>query len=453
MLFSNAIGVYFREHRVDIHVVQRQLKGYRSLGNLALEGLEGKDPILLRAEVATFLDKVNARFGSVGVCLSPSQVLFRHLSLPAEVEENLDQAIQLQLVNQVPTDPEDYYVQKVVTTDSERNTVEVDLYLAPIEQVRKTVAFLKNLGLPPKYLTMDFFALERLLAGRRDLHQKSVFIADIRQGELGISHFTRGRFVSYAVQALPADPDFSVVERAVEVCASEARLPEEAEIEVFVNVVNPDWIHAVAGANPLYVKSIWDLCHFEPRPEGDALPAVVALLGESGRKPRINLIPSRWEGKPTKVGLVPTIVFCGALALIGGLNFTREGLQIEEANQRLDQQIAQKDREYRKVTGLHKRIVDERKSFDALQSIVKKPMSDITILKELTEKVGPKTYITEYVRADTLMISGLTDNVLDLLSKLSTIKMFKSINMEGSIMKTREGQEHFRLKISLEAKR
>jgi hypothetical protein len=81
--------------------------------------------------------------------------------------------------------------------------------------------------------------------------------------------------------------------------------------------------------------------------------------------------------------------------------------------------------------------------------VIKRPISDLDILRELTEKAGDKTYLSEYVRANNLIVSGYTDSVLDLQTRLTAIRFFKGVNLQGSITKTKEGLEHFRFEIQL----
>lgn len=143
---KTAIGVYYQEDPIDIEVVTKTFSEEQFLGNLALTGTARKDPVLTRMEVQV-LREAEGRAGRRLLALGPDQVAFRHLSLPPEAEENLDQAIQLQLMNFVPSELEDFCIEKIIQQGKEK-TIEVDLYIIPRETL-KIVEFLKSLGSPP----------------------------------------------------------------------------------------------------------------------------------------------------------------------------------------------------------------------------------------------------------------------------------------------------------------
>jgi Tfp pilus assembly protein PilN len=450
MYLRKAIGVLYQEDQLDIEVVARGVTELHFLGNLCLTGISQKDPVLLRSEVEDFLDKLKLKPENVVVGLSPDQIAFRHLTLPAEAEDNLEQVIRLQVMNYVPSDPEEFSIEKVVRKGAD-GAFAVDLYIVPREKVRKIVELLRSIGLPPAAVTLTSFGFERMIALNKDAASRPVFLADLDLNNFSVYVFQEGRFTYFKLAWInPSNKDLPHVLKEVERCASLVRLPEDENIDIFVNVSDSNWEEKLLDESYAFIRYAKEFSPFPERTTHNLKPQAVALQAMDLQRKSFNLIPPEWRERFSTISLIPTFVLAAGLIILLGMNFARVYIQENSYLNMLDRTIQKNEREYRSVQSLRQNISRTRKELETYEDVIKKPLSDLLILRELTEKAGEQTYLSEYVRGENLVISGYTDSVLDLQTRLSAIRLFKSLNLQGSITKTKEGAEHFRFEIQLE---
>ena len=449
---KKAIGVLYYEDQLDIEVVARGFSEVFFLGSTSLTGISQKDPLVIKSELEEFLAQLKIKPDNVVVGLSPDQLAFRHLTLPAEAEENLDQAIRLQVMNIIPSEVEDFSMEKIVRRAAD-GTFEVDLYIIPREKVRKIVELLKSVGLSPGAMTLTCFGFEKLLRmSKRNLHNP-IFLADLDLNNFSVYAFQEGQFSYFKLAWInPASKNIQNVLKEVERCASLVRVNDEDDIEMFVNVSDPNWEEKLLEGSYSFINYAKEFSPFQDRVTHNIKPLAVAIQALDQRRRSFNLIPPEWRERSGSMTLIPTVVLAAGIIILLGLILGRGFFQDSEYVDSLEKNIAKIGRDYRNVMQLRRDLVRARGELDSYQHVIKGHVSDLEILKEVTEKSGEKTYLSEYVRSNNLILSGYTDSVLDLQTRLGAIRYFKSLNLQGSITKTKEGLEHFRFEIQLEEK-
>mgnify|MGYP001210309152 FL=1 len=450
MYLKKAIGVFYHDDDLDIEVVARSFGDIHFLGGLTLSGLSQKDPLVFRSELEDFFAGLKIKPENVVVGLAPDQLAFRRLVLPAEAEDNLEQAIRLQIMNVVPSDTEEFCAEKIVRRSADGKSFEVDLYIIPRERVRKLLDLLRQLGLAPQALTLTALGFERLLKKDGPANQHPVFIADLDLNNFAVHVFQGGRFTYFKLAWInPANKNLQNVLKEVERCASLIQLPDDQDIDVMLNISDSNWQDQLVEGEYPFLRYLKECSPFPERTTLNLKPLSVALQALEHNRRSFNLIPAEWREKSSSISLVPTLILAAGLVLLLGISFTRVYFQESSYNDQLQRNLAKIEREYRSTMQLRRNIVRVRNELDTYQRVIKKPISDLDILRELTEKAGDKTYLSEYVRANNLIVSGYTDSVLDLQTRLTAIRFFKGVNLQGSITKTKEGLEHFRFEIQL----
>ena len=216
MYLRKAIGVFYQEDQLDIEVVARGVTEMGFLGNLSLSGISQKDPVILKSDVEEFFAKLKLKPENVVVGLSPDQIAFRHLTLPAEAEDNLEQVIRLQVMNYVPTDPEEFSIEKVVSRGADGKTFEVDLYIVPREKIRKIIDLLRSIGLPPAAVTLTSFGFERMITLAKLDTANPLFLADLDLNNFAVYVFQEGKFSYFKLAWInPANKDMPHVLKEV----------------------------------------------------------------------------------------------------------------------------------------------------------------------------------------------------------------------------------------------
>lgn len=436
---KTAIGVYYQEDLIDIEVVTKTFSEEQFLGNLALTGTARKDPVLTRMEVQGFFEKLKVVPEGALLALGPDQVAFRHLSLPPEAEENLDQAIQLQLMNFVPSELEDFCIEKIIQQGKEK-TIEVDLYIIPREKLLKIVEFLKSLGITVGGVTLTAFGLEGFINRRGKPPCPYTFVADLDFNHFSIYLFRDGKFSYFKLAWInPMDKNLQNVLKEVERCASLSQMEGEADIEVFVNLSDPNWEDKINPAEYPFIRHLTECSPFPARARGDMLGLAAACQALQTAEPEMNLLPAELRPKPSRLGAVLAILLGCALVVGLLLNVSLEkytGLELKKA---LKAKSADLDKEYGAVLNLKRTVTEAEKKLESYRFVLKKPQSDLVVLKDLTDKINVSSYLFDYVRSDNLVIGGYTDSVLKLQGPeaLGSIKYFRKIIPEGAINKIR----------------
>lgn len=455
MIFlKKVVGVYYGHDRLDIEVIGRTLTESVRLGGISLTELGSRDSLMMKSELINFFDEHKVTPDYVAVALSPDQVAYRHISLPAEVEDNLEQAIRLQMLNVVPSDLDDYCVEKIVRKSDDGKTYEVDVYVVPRDKVRNVLDFLRPLGLHPMCLTLSSFGFEKMLSRNPDLEDKAVFVLDLDKEEAGIHLFTGGRFTAFKQARLDVETaGFDDILHEVEQCAALERVPEDADIELLVNIADPAWGEKLRDREDLPLRFLSDLSVDESAGLRDLRPEAAALQAFGKQKKAFNLLPEDWRSKAASISLVPTLVLAAGVILLLLLNVGRVYIQEAQYVSFLERQIQTVRPQYAEVMKVRQDISRIRKEIETYKQVMgEKSISDLAILRELTEKATDKTYLQRYVRTDKLDIQGFTDSYLELEKRFDTIPFFKSIIPQGSI--TRRGDlEQFHFTIQLEDKR
>jgi len=447
---KKAIGVYYQQHQIDIVVAGRTFSSMEHLGSLRIADYDQKEPFMVKSDIEKFLAELNVTPENIVVVLTPDEVTYRRLVLPTEVEDNLKEAVRLQMLNIVPAEADEYCFEYITRAGDEEDVLEVDLFLLPREKVLKSIEFLKSIGLPPDAVTLNVFGLEKLLAQNRELAEKPVFLVDLETASASIYLFEKGSFSSFRHSLVrPETTELLDILKEVERCSAERRLADDTEIELIFNFSDPAWAERLPEQEPAQFRGLATLAPFDNFTDETLHPGLAAVCGLGKRKKVPNLIPPELRKRSSAANFVPTAILAIATLLLLLANFSRGYIQEANYIHFLEENITKYQDQHREVMRVRRNIEDIRKEIETYQQVLQKPLSDLLILAELTEKVSEKTYLQQYIRSDNLEISGYTDSYQNLTERVETIPLFKSITQRGSI--TKKGDlENFHLIIQLE---
>lgn len=447
MYLRRSIGICIQDERLEIQAAGKTLTGSKALGNLTIDHWMAKEPLMLKSEIQGFLQRHRINPDHVVASLCPDQVMSGTLSLPAEAEESLAQAVNLQLLNITPYDPEEVYAERIVRK-GENGKLEVDLHVIRRDRVQQLLDRFRAAGLVIRQITLSAFAFQQLLEA--DNHTGTCFLLDLEATRVSIYIYRQGRFACYLnVPGENGPPRLDMVLRELEQAARLVRCGDDEEIEVLANVAAAGWIEPLADEKYAFIKPLGGKMPAGERSGKDLKALAAAMLALDANPRDFNLIPADWREKSSLVGLVVTYVLAGILLLLVGLTFVHPYIQETSFEEKLDRHIAELQKDYSAVQQLRVNIQELKKRAEVYRQVLQRPRSDLQILRDLTEKAGPKTYFNEYLRDSKLTIGGYTDSSLELQSRLSTIPYLKNPTMQGSITKNREGLEHFRFEIQL----
>ena len=339
----------------------------------------------------------------------------------------------------IPSEPADFCVERVVRQLPNRS-FSVDLYIVPKEKIVKITGFIKSIGLTVEAVTLSAFSIEHLLGLRGKSPCRFTFVADLDYNNFSLYLFQESCFSSFKLTWInPMDKNIDQVLKEIERLASLNRVTESDEIEVFVNLSDSNWADKIQPQDHGYIRRLTECSPFPNWNGNDVKGLAAACLALNPKGPDVNLLPPTLRPKPVRW---PKLLLAALLALLWVgilMNVTLNEYEVLEFRSALKAKSMEMDKEFGRVTALRKKVAAEEKKLASYQFLLKRPISDLRILKDLSEKVDTNTYLFDYVRTESLIIAGYSDSVLKLQSanSLAAIKYFKKFSMEGSINKVR----------------
>ncbi len=471
MYLKTVISILYSDAELIIDVLGKTFKGVELIARHKIDSFYNKEHLLIRSEIEEFLEELKVPKENVVVGITPDQVAFRKVSLPLEVEDELEDAISLQIMNLIPTDITDFYVEKIVRENKEEKCFDVFLFIIPREKVETILKFFTEIDFYPQWLTITALGYEKLILENEDLKSKDVFICDLSYESFSIYCYKNGRFEYFKHTWIipgPRGKEISQVLKEVEKTASLIRLSEDEDIEIFLNFTDELWREKVDKNEYPFLKNINEIIN-TPVPYNNLNSYATGIFGLKSNRRSFNLIPKEERVFASSISYIPTLVLALVLVLLLFLNLTSGYFQKKEYLGEINQGIVKIKKEYRRVAGIKRKISKSKDEILLLNRLMFHPVSNLDIIKELTEKAGPKTYIDSYNRSvdikpsspkkknnnrlffisDTINISGYTESSIDYQTRLMDVKFFKSVIMTNSVRSNRNNLERFQFKIEI----
>ncbi len=469
MYLKTVISILYSEAELIIDVLGKSFKGVELIARHKIESFYNKEHLFIRSEIENFLESLKIPKENIVVGLTPDQVAFRKVSLPLEVEDELDDAISLQIMNLIPTDITDFYVEKIVRENKEEKCFDVFLFIIPREKVETILKFFTEIDFYPQWLTITALGYERLILSSSDLSSKNVFICDLSYESFSVYCYKKGRFEYFKHTWIipgPRGKEISQVLKEVEKTASLVRLSEEEDVEIFLNFTDELWREKIDKNEYPYLKNINEITDI-PVPYSNLNSFAIGIFGLNSNRRAFNLIRKERRIFASSISYIPTLVLAFVLIILLFLNLTSGYFQKKEYLGEINQGIEKIKKEYKRVAQIKQKISKTKNEIEVLNKLMFHPVSNLDIIKELTEKAGPKTYIDNFNRnvdikpsspkiknrdniffiKDTVNISGYTESSIDYQTRLMDVKFFKNVIMTNSVKSNRNNLERFQFKI------
>jgi general secretion pathway protein L len=147
---SDAIVVQFALPGVNVSRVDK--------GRLVEVGgldLKSTGPVDQKTAFMSLLNKFPGRSGKVAIALPARSVLVKKMRLPLAVEENLENVLGFEMDRNTPfTSDQVYFDYRILHRDVQNNRMELEIAVAPREEVERSVAQLASWGIMPVAVTI-----------------------------------------------------------------------------------------------------------------------------------------------------------------------------------------------------------------------------------------------------------------------------------------------------------
>jgi Tfp pilus assembly protein PilN len=467
--FQSSLGIDFKTNHLILSLLRKSFRKIRLVDYriypLWTEGQREVQEAQWISLITTFISKNEVSKDRVFISIPREKTLFRFLRLPIATKENLRKVLEYEAPKITPFDKEDFWFDfQVLKEEAEW------LYLVAVfvkkEELNPYLSLLKKMGIQPISIQVpavsalnlflyhfhegekegelsvlldvnDPFFEMNILEGKEwkdSFHlplpaeeKEERILQAFQRGEEKDSSLSRAMFFVYGLDATEKGlPNFQETEGM-----KGATSPPVGRIEVGTDESLPDYIYPSIG-----------------------LP----LAGLTETPLKLNLLPLEMRkkvrdyGKTVFLGLLSLAVILGFIW--GGGVYSRYRSELET----LRSEIKKKRPEVEAVERIQKQRTELVSEMAEFAKITRGSVSEVQILKELTELLPPSVWIWQYkFSGREIEISGFADSASELIPLLDKSPLFEKVEFLAPVTKERDRRtgadrerERFKIKMRLE---
>ncbi len=456
---KNSVGVEIRQEDLLISCLKSNFAGGVFTSFKRVAGYRQRDQKEVAGEIEAFFKQERVNRHNIVLGLPRSDIIFRYLDLPKEVEDNLKQVVLYQVQSFEPTEEEKLYYDYLPIRNGLQASKRLHILLV---MVRKSILdshleFMRLLGIRPIAITTGSVALANMFLGtHNDGRGKTFVLADIKPGGIELAVLRNGMVVYGKETTRPGEISWKeLLLGEIELAVGKARLEPDEDIESIVMSGE-----ASAGARQEILDElpgcelIGDRLRFEMPAKNKGLlqeAATSLALAYSGIARRLamklNLLPMERRIHQQRWAYIPTIIFAlGIVVLLVGLAI-HQVVQEKSLVSDLDQQIAKLQGPANAVRNLQAQSLSLEKQIVSLEDILRRRDQNLEILQELTTRLPSDTYLTFYRNNDcSINLNGQSppSSSSDLIPKLEQSPLLKDVATTGTIFKNQQtGKDNF----------
>jgi Tfp pilus assembly protein PilN len=394
--------------------VKRGLNGVRESGRMTLSDFRNHRPEEAGAAYREFLRSQGLSAANAVVALPRRDVLLRTIVLPAEAARALDKAVEYQVDGLHPFEEGGVdYAYSVIGHAEKGEPLHVAVVMIEKGIAASYYDWFSQAGIPISGFTTSAAVLYGLA-----LESAPVYVISKRGQTAEILAVSSA--VSNNVSLLSKEVHVGALDRELQLCRSEMRLADEAEVRT---IEQPDVAYA-AGLSALITR-----------------PFSINLLPEARR-----VYESPWTH-------ALTYALAGACALLILGMLARPLVQDYLYLRRINREIRALEPRVKYAQKLESKGGRELTRIMELRSMRERTATRLQTLAELTRLLPPTaSLLTSDIDDDGLVFSGTADSASGLLTVLGTSPLFRNPEFVAPINKNSEGKEQFRIRMQMAAR-
>ena len=434
---DSALGIEIRADRLVLATVVKGFQGFALQNYGVLEHHQELPVSESQNWVQEYLQGKGVNRQNVIVGLPRNQVVIRHVELPLEVEENLDQVVRFQAERFEPLEKEQsYYDYVVADRDERREKIQLQIVMVRRGYLDEQLTLLKDLELYPSAIRISSTGLHQAFLAHQDGYpeEESGVVIEINPRNLEfVAVMGQERFSSAAVCL--EEEDLSVERMADELdrFLSQADLPGEGLSHLYVGGVHgsrflPDFRERFPEC-----ELLWEKLKLETQ-DGVVLDKLMAAIGlalsgmTKSSPAKLNLIPVDRRVIAEKLGLLPTLFLAGLLLILGSAVAGRSFVQQQRLLGQIDGQIRLHQSGADQAMKLREQIDQKKAQLEELQKLVKGRQRVLLVLSELTEIIPENSFLQALnIQGDRLSLTGYSDSASSLLKVLLLSKHLSTV--------------------------
>ncbi len=465
--FNSSLGIDFKTNHLILTLLRKSFRKVRLVDYriypLWSEGQKEVQEAQWISLITTFISKNEINGERVSISIPREKVLVRFLRLPIATKENLRKVLEYEAPKLTPFDKEDFCFDfQILKEDAE--WVYLVAAFVKKEDLNPYLSLLKKIGIQPISIQIPAVsALNLFFYHEADKGNEVSVLLDLNEPFYEMNILERGNWKDSF--HLPS-PQENKEERIVQTFrrselkedslskamfyvygldATEKVVPNFQESDGMKGVSSPPMHRIEVGAD----ESMPDYVY----------PSIgLPLSGLTETHFKLNLLPPelrrrvREHGKPIFLGFLFLAIFF-SLTWGGGV-YNRYGNELET----LRAEVKKKKPEMEAVEKLQKQKNQLAAEIAEFEKIRRGAVSEVEILKELTQVLPPAVWIWQYrISGKEIEISGFADSASELIPLLDKSPLFEKVEFLAPVTKERERRvgvdkerERFKIKMRLE---
>jgi len=401
--------------------------------------------------------KVRAR--EVYATISPEDGLFKKVTLPATVRENLRQALEYEFENYFPFPQEQVLFDSALLHPIREGSGELEVLISVIQRDRyeRYMEILHQTGLSPVCLEPPLSARISLFQwlGTHNLTPSPLIVmaADNKGVEID-SHLADRWEWKYLRKSNSLYEDVKQWLFQCESLTLEQKNGETLRVDLPLLCLDQEGFpHGLINELREYFPLIETAPLFSALGLGSIHTFFLYAFGSAlqafeNRKFTLNFIPAEERPKQSRRALYVFIILAVAFSLLGGASLVTPFIQAKQEYTVIQQAISELAEQVEDVENQRNRLKELKRQVEPLAQSKKRDV--LMILKELTVLIPEDSWITNLdLETDTMKIRGNSENATALISLLEKSRLFKEVTFLSPLFK-RDGKDVFHIQMLFE---
>jgi general secretion pathway protein L len=460
---KNSIGIELRGEDMVVTCLSSNFSGEVFTHFKRVAGYRTRERAEVRAELEQFFRTRRLGRDNVVLGLPRGDALIRHLDLPREVQDNLEQVVLYQVQSLEPSEDEKFYHDYVLLRSKpEDKRLRVLLVMIKKAILDGHLGLVRELGISPVGVTLGSVALANLFFhARSDADGKTFVLADLKPGRLEVLALRDGALAYTREVSRPEEKSWKAcVLEELEVAAAKTHLEPEETIEELVlagegtGEAFPELRESIEECRRLASQVRFEMVDgLRSHLDEAAASLGLAYCGIARRLPlELNLLPGELRAQQTRWAYVPSIVLGLAIAVLAAGFAFRATIQEQIMARKLEAEIAGMKVPLDRVRRLKGDVDALEKKIRYVEGICRQKDLNLEILRELTALLPPDTFLNLYSNTEgTIQLSGSSGSAPELIPKIEGSPLLKNVQQRSPIFRDAQtGKDRFSFEAKVE---
>ena len=412
----------------------------------------------ISARVKDFFRQHRIGTACIWIGLPAAMVIQRVIRLPSAAKENLEKALEYELLKYVPLEPEEIYFRyQILDEDRDERQLKILVVVVKKKDLTPLIELRNQLG--AGICGVESAATARINGlkwASTSVSEKAYALAYAADSTLHLSYFDDDRLQFMGTLDLKddlSDQSERILQEFDYPGTAHAEAAPSAALKVYClgPDVTADLLQAL-NRLPNFEFRLLNLSQ-SPLEANDPIAGTgLALKSLQHVSVDINLFPERFRKKPSVIGRYLTLMLV-VLTLITGLAWAGSHfIHPRVTARRVDQELNELSDEIKAFGLVQSEIKSLQERIDYLDSLREERIQTLAFLKEFTEILPDTVWLRGLSLADNKVeIEGYADYSTQLIPQLEASPLFANAKFISTITKGRDGKEVF--KIGLEINR